>query len=123
MSLLQVAQLCVHYGDVAAVNNLSFAIAAGESVGMVGESGSGKTQTGLAIMGLLSSAATVSGSIRFAGQEILGTDEATLDRFARGADGDGLSGPDASVEPVRQSWAATFTHSCSARPRGRQRCR
>lgn len=81
MSLLQVEQLSVRYGDVAAVENLSIDIVAGESVGMVGESGSGKTQTGLAIMGLLSPAASVGGSIRFAGQEILGADEAILDRL------------------------------------------
>ena len=81
MSLLRVENLSVRYGDVAAVNELSFDITAGESVGMVGESGSGKTQTGLAIMGLLSRAANVSGSVRFAGQEILGASEAELDRL------------------------------------------
>jgi oligopeptide/dipeptide ABC transporter ATP-binding protein len=81
MSLLQVQGLNIHYGDVAAVRDLSFAVAAGESVGLVGESGSGKTQTALAIMGLLPKTATVSGAIRFDGKEILGASEATLDRL------------------------------------------
>lgn len=81
MSLLQVERLSIRYGDVAAVEHLSFDITAGESVGMVGESGSGKTQTGLAIMGLLSPAATVSGAIRFDGQDIPGASEATLDQL------------------------------------------
>jgi oligopeptide/dipeptide ABC transporter ATP-binding protein len=50
---------------VAAVRDLSFGIASGEVLGLVGESGSGKSVTSLAIMGLLSAAATVSGSIMF----------------------------------------------------------
>ena len=57
MSLLEVDKLNIRYGELAAVTDLSFSVAAGESVGLVGESGSGKTQTALAILGLLSPAA------------------------------------------------------------------
>ena len=53
MSLLEVRNLRIRYGDSAAVDDISFDVSAGESVGLVGESGSGKTQTALAIMGLL----------------------------------------------------------------------
>jgi oligopeptide/dipeptide ABC transporter ATP-binding protein len=50
---------------VAAVRDLSFAIAPGEVLGLVGESGSGKSITSLAIMGLLPPNAMVSGEISF----------------------------------------------------------
>jgi len=79
MSLLQVENLSIRYGDDVAVHDLSFVVAAGESVGLVGESGSGKTQTALAILGLLPKAAIATGAIRFAGTDILGASEKALD--------------------------------------------
>ena len=51
---------------LAAVRNLSFAIAASDVLGLVGESGSGKSITSLAIMRLLPPQARVSGEILFA---------------------------------------------------------
>ncbi len=79
MSLLQIENLSIRYGDDVAVQDLSFAVDAGESVGLVGESGSGKTQTALAILGLLPNAATATGAIKFAGTDILGASEKALD--------------------------------------------
>ena len=64
MSLLTVDGLTVRYGAEAVVDNLSFSIKRGESVGLVGESGSGKTQTALSLLGLLPASATTRGSIR-----------------------------------------------------------
>ena len=81
MSLLQVDKLNIKYGDDAVVRNLSFAVEAGESVGLVGESGSGKTQTALAILGLLPGGAKVAGAIRFADNDILGAGDKALDEF------------------------------------------
>ena len=54
-----------------AVRDLSFSIAEGEVLGLVGESGSGKSLTALAIMGLLPPQAQVSGSVEFAGHDLL----------------------------------------------------
>jgi oligopeptide/dipeptide ABC transporter ATP-binding protein len=78
MSLLNVDGLTIRYGATAAVRDLSFALEAGESVGLVGESGSGKTQTALAMLGLLPGNAATAGSITFAGTELLGASEKTL---------------------------------------------
>ena len=60
---------------VPVVRKLSLALGAGETLGIVGESGSGKSMTALALMGLAPKAMSVSGSIRFEGQELLPYDE------------------------------------------------
>jgi peptide/nickel transport system ATP-binding protein len=73
--LLSVEHLDISFGSTAAVRDLSFSIGTGESVGLVGESGSGKSVTSLAIMRLLAPQARVSGSIRFAGEELLSAAE------------------------------------------------
>ena len=54
--ILQIENLRVEFptrrGTLVAVDDVSFAIAPGEVLGMVGESGAGKTLTGLAVIGL-----------------------------------------------------------------------
>ena len=79
MSLLDVTGLTIRYGDETVVDGVDLFVDRGESVGLVGESGSGKSQSALAILGLLSKKAEVSGSIEFDGQQIVGADEATMD--------------------------------------------
>ena len=81
MSLLQIENLNIRYGENVVVRDLCFEIGAGESVGLVGESGSGKTQTALAILGLLPKSATATGAISFAGTDMLGANEKTLDEI------------------------------------------
>ncbi|MEV7010569.1 dipeptide/oligopeptide/nickel ABC transporter permease/ATP-binding protein [Streptosporangium sp. NPDC051022] len=62
-------------GDVPAVRRLDLDLSRGEVVGLVGESGSGKSVSAAAIMGLLPPTATVSGSIRLSGEELVGLAE------------------------------------------------
>jgi len=69
---------------IGAVRQIGLEVAAAECVGIVGESGSGKTQLCMAVMGLLPANAAASGSIRFAGREILAAPRAELQSL-RGA--------------------------------------
>jgi peptide/nickel transport system ATP-binding protein/oligopeptide transport system ATP-binding protein len=56
---------------VEAVRGVSFSIAPGEVLGLIGESGSGKTVTGLSLLRLLPSHASVAAdALRFRGQEL-----------------------------------------------------
>jgi oligopeptide/dipeptide ABC transporter ATP-binding protein len=74
MTLLQVEGLSValptRSGYHKAVDDLSFAVDAGEIMGIAGESGSGKTITALSLFGLLPNGARVTGSIRLDGIEL-----------------------------------------------------
>ena len=79
MSLLDLSGLSIRYGEDVVVDSVSFFIEAGESVGLVGESGSGKTQIALAALGLLPGNASVSGSIRFQDEELVGASEQALE--------------------------------------------
>lgn len=74
-SVLEVRNLSIRFpgrfGDTAIVDNVSFSVREGETMGLVGESGCGKSITSLAVMGLLPKTAQVTGSIKFDGKELL----------------------------------------------------
>ncbi len=80
--LLQVRDLTVEFsgegGPVPAVRGLSYDLSPGEVLGIVGESGSGKSVSSLAVMGLLPRSATVTGSVRLRGQELIGLPDRQL---------------------------------------------
>ena len=82
-ALLEVEGLHVWFSreddvDLHAVRGIDLAINSGERLGLVGESGCGKTTTALAIMGLLPPNASVAGSIRFQGEDMLAGGEETV---------------------------------------------
>jgi len=74
--LLDVRDLTISYtlrGETAAaVEGVSLSLAPGDSLGLAGESGCGKSTLALACLGILPSNATITGSIRFRGEEMLG---------------------------------------------------
>jgi microcin C transport system ATP-binding protein len=69
-SLLEIDNLTVRFGASTVVDRLSLSIDAGEKFGLVGESGSGKSITALSVLRLVD-AATTTGAIRFAGDDLL----------------------------------------------------
>ncbi|MFL4473918.1 dipeptide/oligopeptide/nickel ABC transporter permease/ATP-binding protein [Paeniglutamicibacter sp. MACA_103] len=95
--ILQVRNLSIRfpdrYGDTRIVDNVSFTVNEGETMGLVGESGCGKSITSLAIMGLLAPNAQVTGSIRFEGRELVGPDnrEATREKLFKGLRGEQIA--------------------------------
>ena len=74
-NVLEVKNLSIRFpgrfGSTAIVDNVSFTVREGETMGLVGESGCGKSITSLAVMGLLPKTAQVTGSIKFDGKELL----------------------------------------------------
>ena len=68
-------------GPVRAVNDVSFVINAGETLGIVGESGSGKSQIFMSVMGLLAKNGRAQGNVLFKGTDILNLPVAELNKI------------------------------------------
>ncbi|MBN1491345.1 MAG: ABC transporter ATP-binding protein [Phycisphaerae bacterium] len=67
-TLLEARHLRVEFGDLVAVDDLSFELAAGDLIGLVGPNGAGKTTTLRALAGLLP---TTAGTVRILGYDVL----------------------------------------------------
>ncbi|MGE0483288.1 MAG: ABC transporter ATP-binding protein [Gammaproteobacteria bacterium] len=104
-SLLEVRDLAVQFGAgeqrVRAVDGVSFAVGAGETVVLVGESGSGKSLTALAIARLLPPVARVaSGSVHLAGENLFRLPEHRMRDVRGAAIGMIFQEPQSSLNPV-----------------------
>ncbi len=82
-TVLEVDNLRISYetrkGDVEAIQEVSFKVGEGETVGLVGESGCGKSTIAFGIVNFLgSNGKIVEGSIRFQGNELVGRSQAEL---------------------------------------------
>jgi branched-chain amino acid transport system ATP-binding protein len=67
--MLEVKDLCVHYGTVEAVKGVSFRISAGTIVSLIGANGAGKTTSLRALTGLVKPS---SGELRFENSSLTG---------------------------------------------------
>tara|TARA_B100000809_G_C15134468_1_gene529942 strand:+ start:770 stop:1771 length:1002 start_codon:yes stop_codon:yes gene_type:complete len=105
-TLLDIKNLSTYFntsaGTIKAVNDVSFELREGETLGLVGESGCGKSVTALSIMRLVPSppGRIVSGDVIFQGQNLLKISEAEMQNV-RGRDiGMIFQEPMTSLNPV-----------------------
>jgi ABC-type dipeptide/oligopeptide/nickel transport system ATPase component len=96
------AHLTTRWGVVRAVDGLSFAVRAGETLGIVGESGSGKTMTALSLLRLLPEPAgrIVSGQILLLGSDLVPKSERQMRRVRGRQISMILQDPQTSLNPV-----------------------
>ena len=105
-NILEVQDLEIRYvtdeETVRAVNDISFSLKEGESIGLVGETGAGKTTTALGIMGLVPDppGEVVGGSIVFDGQDLLKLPEKQIREIRGGKISMIFQDPMTSLNPV-----------------------
>jgi peptide/nickel transport system ATP-binding protein len=104
LPLLEVENLSVRFktrgGLLTAVNQLSFTLAAGETLAVVGESGCGKSASALAIAGLLPRQARLDGSVRLEGRQLVGMPEKEMRRLRGARVGMIFQDPMSALNPV-----------------------
>jgi peptide/nickel transport system ATP-binding protein len=105
-SLLEVRGLRTEIGSgtrtVRPVDDVSFSVAAGETVGLVGESGSGKTMTGMSVMRLLPAGGRITdGSVRFDGTELRDLPESAMRQLRGNEIAMVFQDPMTSLNPTR----------------------
>ncbi|MBK1865133.1 ABC transporter ATP-binding protein [Aestuariivirga sp. YIM B02566] len=85
------------------VDQVSYSVAAGETLAIVGESGSGKTVLNFAPLGLMPLGVSihVSGSIRFDGKELVGMNDEALRKLRGGSIGVIFQDPMSALNPAR----------------------
>jgi oligopeptide/dipeptide ABC transporter ATP-binding protein len=102
--LLAISDLRVHFEHagrvIRAVDGLSYALSSGTTLAVIGESGSGKTVSSRAVMGLLPETASVSGSVRFEGRELLGLPDKEMRRHRGAAIAMVFQDPTRSLNPT-----------------------
>ena len=102
--LLSVTDLGVTFatarGTVRAVDGVSFEVGAGEVLGLVGESGSGKSVTLRAVGRLLHANATVTGTVRWQGEDVLAAAANRMQAIRGAGIGMVFQEPMAALNPV-----------------------
>ncbi len=124
--LLSVQNLRTTFGPLVAVNDVSFEVRKGETLGLVGESGSGKSVTAFSIIRLVQEPGTITGgTVMFQGRDLLSLPESDM-RHVRGAGiGFVFQEPMAALNPVMRVGAhiaeALTVHGLASRSEARAR--
>ncbi|NKE48723.1 ABC transporter ATP-binding protein [Roseomonas frigidaquae] len=100
--LVSLKGLRVAFDEQPALRGIDLDVAPGESVGLVGESGCGKSVTWLAALGLLPGRASVTGSVKLQGEELLHARPDVLDRVRGGRIAMIFQDPASSLNPVHR---------------------
>jgi ABC-type dipeptide/oligopeptide/nickel transport system ATPase component len=124
--LLSVNNLRTVFGSVVAVDDVSFEVRQGETLGLVGESGSGKSVTAFSIIRLVQEPGRITGgSVMFQGRDLLALPESEM-RHVRGAGiGFVFQEPMAALNPVMRVGAhiaeALRVHGLASKSEARAR--
>ena len=107
------------------VRGVDWTVRSGQTLAVVGESGSGKSMTALSATGLGPDAASVSGSVRLRGEDLLAMSEGELNRTRGRRIGFVFQDPMTSLNPLipvgRQVSEAGEVHLGWSRRQGRER--
>ena len=129
-TVLEVDGLCTEFhlrkANVRAVDGISFAVGAGECVGLVGESGCGKSTAGLSIMKLLPSVGHVTaGSVRLLGRDVVPLGESEMQKVRGNEVGMIFQDPMTSLNPTwtigRQIAEPVVLHRGATKRQARER--
>ena len=106
MNELEIKDLTIHYitrsGTVRAVNDVSFSIGKGETLGLVGETGAGKTTTALGILRLVPNppGKIIGGEILFEGKDVMKMTDEELREMRGGSISMIFQDPMTALNPV-----------------------
>src|SRR5580692_2210927 len=103
MSLVEVTNLSVAFGDKRVVDGASFTLDRGETLALVGESGSGKSLTALSLLQLLPPGGTnPTGRITLDGRAMIGASRTTLREVRGTLAGMVFQEPTSSLNPLHR---------------------
>ena len=88
------------FGDKVVVDHVTFTIERGGRLAIIGESGSGKTLTALSVIGLAPDNATITGSVTFDGQQLLGRSDGELSKLRGARIAMVFQNPQSSLNPL-----------------------
>ena len=90
MTFISIENLTTHYdtskGKIHALDNVSFSLEKGQSVGIAGESACGKSTLGLSLIRMISNGKIVTGKIIFDGKSFLDISDSEFDKKHRWKD-------------------------------------
>ncbi|WP_228511471.1 ABC transporter ATP-binding protein [Curtobacterium sp. VKM Ac-1393] len=99
---LEVVGLSVRITGRTILDDVTFTVPPGQRLGVIGASGSGKSMTSLALMGLEPAGATVTGSIRLDGTELVGLPERERAKHRGSGIGMVFQEPGTALDPLRR---------------------